>query len=115
MLEINYLGTRTILYIYMFLICLKAMEIIINSVWKQLEEWKKPDRIASWQHIYMQNNWFIIPRILVKSDFERACQTAETAPNQMWQHDSAVTANILAVLVHTKHKNTYTLNFHSHS
>lgn len=87
------------------------MEIIINSVWKKLGERNKLDRTASWQHIYMQNNWFIIPRILVKSDFERACQTAKTDPNQIWQHNSAVTANILVVLVHTKHKNTYMLNF----
>lgn len=90
-------------YVYMFLICLKAMEMIINSIWNH-GKWKELDRIASWQHICMHNNWFINTRILVKSDFECVCQTVKTAPNQIWQRDSAVTANILAVLVHTNTK-----------
>lgn len=45
-------------------------------------------------HLYAKY-WFIIPRILGTSDFEHACQTAKTAPNQIWQHNSAVTANII--------------------
>lgn len=52
---------------YMFLISIKAMEIIMNSVWNQ----GKWSRIVSWQHIYMCNNWFINPRI---SDFESDCK-----------------------------------------
>lgn len=98
-------------YIYMFPICLRAMEMIINSVWKQ-GEWGELDRIASWQHIYIHNNWFINPRILVKSDFERSCQTVKTAPNQIWQRNSAATANMLAVLVHTNTKTPTHQIFH---
>lgn len=86
------------------------MEVFINSVWNQ-GEWKELDKIASWQHIYMHNNWFINPRISVKSDFERACQTVKMAPKQIWQRDSAVTANVFSVLMHTNTKNTYTSNF----
>lgn len=96
-------------HIYKLLICLKVMEVFINSVWNQ-GEWKELDKIASWQHIYMHNNWFINPRILVKSDFERACQTVKTAPNQIWQCDSAVTANIFSPHAH-KHKKHLHIKF----